>query len=227
MSGIHVRLGVDGVKGCPVAAMSGDFEVESVVTDRQAASGGGAVVGEVTVKRPPEELSIPDAADVVFSDGSRSVLRFEAEGEHCPCGRVPDHGCPVRDIDVVGGRAADRETASGDAGGGTVVVSFLVSEMETVRRIISDLQARCDSVRIHRLMRSDPDDSGSLLLVDRSAFTDRQYEVLRTAHEMGYFERPKAANSADVASALGITASTFTEHLAATQSKLLDQILSV
>lgn len=212
MTGIHVRLEVDGARGCPVAPMSEDFEVESVVTDRQAASRGESVVGEVTVNGPAEESSVPDAADVVFSDGSQSVYRFEAEGEHCPCGRVPDHGCPVRDI---------------DADGGTLVVSFLVPDVETVRRIVSDLRARCDTVRVHRLMRSAPDEPGSLLLVDRSEFTDRQYEVLRTAHEMGYFERPKAANSADVASALGISASTFTEHLAATQSKLLDQILSV
>ncbi|RDI71377.1 helix-turn-helix domain-containing protein [Halopelagius longus] len=212
MVGVHAELEVDGVTGCPVAPMSEDLEVESVVTDRQAASRGGSVVGEVTVKRDGDDSPVPDDAERVFADGSRSVFRFEAAGEDCPCGRVPNHGCPVRAL---------------DADGGTVAVSFVAPDVETVRRVVSDLRSRCDAVGVRRLVRSGPDDERSLLLVDRSAFTDRQYEVLSTAHEMGYFERPKEADSADVASALGVSVSTFTEHLAVAQSKLLNQILRV
>jgi predicted DNA binding protein len=55
--------------------------------------------------------------------------------------------------------------------------------------------------------------------------TDRQREVLRTAHEMGYFEYPRGANAGEVATALDIEPSTFTEHLNAAQSKLLDELL--
>jgi hypothetical protein len=49
--------------------------------------------------------------------------------------------------------------------------------------------------------------------------------VLETAHRLGYFERPKGANAGEVADALDISRSTFTEHLAAAQTKLLDAIL--
>jgi predicted DNA binding protein len=42
---------------------------------------------------------------------------------------------------------------------------------------------------------------------------------------MGYFERPKEANATEVAEALGIAQSTFTEHLMAAQRKLLDDVL--
>ncbi|MFC6826577.1 helix-turn-helix domain-containing protein [Halopelagius fulvigenes] len=212
MIGVHAELEVGGVTGCPVAPMSEDFEVESVVTDRQAASRGGSVVGEVTVRRAEDDPPVPEEAERVFGDDSRSVFRFTAAGEDCPCGRVPDHGCPVRSI---------------DADGRTVAVSFVAPDVETVRRVVSDLRARCDTVGVRRLVRSDPEGGDSLVLVDRSAFTDRQYEVLSTAHEMGYFERPKEADSADVASALGVSVSTFTEHLAVAQSKLLNQILGV
>jgi hypothetical protein len=43
---------------------------------------------------------------------------------------------------------------------------------------------------------------------------------------MGYFDRPKTASSDEVATALDIAVPTFSEHLATTQSKLLDQVLA-
>jgi predicted DNA binding protein len=49
--------------------------------------------------------------------------------------------------------------------------------------------------------------------------------VLETAHEMGYFERPRRANGTEVAAALDIDPSTFSEHLAAAQRKLLRDVL--
>jgi hypothetical protein len=64
-------------------------------------------------------------------------------------------------------------------------------------------------------------------VVDRTAFTDRQCEVLRTAHEMGYFDRPRESDSATVAAALGVSTATFSEHLSAAQDTLLDQLLAV
>ena len=42
---------------------------------------------------------------------------------------------------------------------------------------------------------------------------------------MGFFEHPREANAEAVAAALDITPSTFAEHLAAAQSKLVDSIL--
>lgn len=207
-SGIHVELAAEGVAACPVTAASESVEVESVVTTPNE----DGVVGEVTLTRPDGEgTALGEAAERVFDDGERSVYRFEADGD-CPCGRLPDHGCPVRDV---------------HADGGTLVLSFLVGDLETVRTIVTDLRSCCESVRVRRLTRSAPDDDSTLLFVDRSAFTDRQYEVLRTAHEMGYFDQPKAASADEVATELDIAPATFSEHLATTQSKLLDQILAV
>lgn len=206
--GIHVQLSVDGIETCPVTALSREVSVESIVSGGRDA--GDGTVGEATVTDPPDSTSVPDGVDTVFADGSRSVYRFEADGD-CPCTRLPAHGCPIRDM---------------HAEAGTLHVSFIVPCVETVRTIVADLRSRCETVRVRRLARSAPDDGRTLVLVDRSAFTDRQYEVLRTAHEMGYFEQPKEATSADVAAALGISVSTFSEHLATTQSKLLDQLLT-
>lgn len=206
--GIHVQLSVDGIETCPVTALSTEVAVESIVSGGRHA--GDGAVGEATVTDPPDRTSVPDGVKNVFTDGSRSVYRFEADGD-CPCTRLPAHGCPIRDM---------------HAEAGTLHVSFIVPCVETIRTIVTDLRASCETVRVHRLTRSAPDDERTLALVDRSAFTDRQYEVLRTAHEMGYFERPKEATSADVAAALGISVATFSEHLATTQTKLLDQLLA-
>jgi predicted DNA binding protein len=50
--------------------------------------------------------------------------------------------------------------------------------------------------------------------------------VLRTAHQLGYFEHPKGANAGEVAESLDITTATFIQHLSAAQQKLLDSVLA-
>ena len=206
-AGIHVEVEVTGVESCPVISMSEDTEVTSVFTDRRPGLGGSQVVGELTVSADDED-SPPEASEV-FSDGTESVYRFSNEHGGCPCDRLPDHGCPVRDI---------------HAASGALVVSFIVTDVESLKPIITDLRSRYSSVRVRRLTQSSASGRERLLFADRSAFTDRQFEVLQTAHEMGYFAQPKRADSADVAAELDISAATFSEHLAATQRKLLEQV---
>ncbi len=50
--------------------------------------------------------------------------------------------------------------------------------------------------------------------------TDRQWEVLRTAHLSGFFEEPRASSGQEIGSALGISQPTFTSHLRAAQRTL-------
>lgn len=212
--GIHVQLEASGIAGCPVTSVSERAEVESVTTGRQVTDEGTQVVGEFTAATDAEvtDAEVTDSVETVFSDADASVYRFSTEGADCPCGRLPDHGCPVRDV---------------RAESGSVVVAFIVPDVETLQTVVTDLRDMCDTVRVRRLTRSTADDRATLLVVDRSAFTDRQYEVLETAHELGYFDRPREATATDVAAQLDISVATFSEHLAASQRKLLDQILNV
>jgi hypothetical protein len=69
-----------------------------------------------------------------------------------------------------------------------------------------------------------PEES-DLVTVDRSDLTERQREVLATAYEAGYFDHPKGANAGEVATSLDIDRSTFSEHIAAAQRKLLSSLL--
>lgn len=67
--------------------------------------------------------------------------------------------------------------------------------------------------------------SDTTVAVDRGKLTDRQLEVLETAHAMGYYQYPRGANASEVAEALDICPSTLAEHLAAAQTKLLEDVL--
>lgn len=51
-------------------------------------------------------------------------------------------------------------------------------DLQTLNGILSDLQSRCGSVEVRQLVRSTSDEETELLFVDRSAFTDRQYDIV-------------------------------------------------
>jgi predicted DNA binding protein len=98
-------------------------------------------------------------------------------------------------------------------------------DIETLRSVVEDLRGLEPSVSIRCLKRSSSDQTErETRFIDRESFTERQREVLETAHEMGYFEHPKRANATEVAAELDIATSTFAEHIAAAQSKLMDAL---
>lgn len=51
--------------------------------------------------------------------------------------------------------------------------------------------------------------------------TDRQQEALETAYEAGYYDRPRSARGEEVASALGISPATFSQHVRTAERKLV------
>ncbi|WP_135829165.1 helix-turn-helix domain-containing protein [Halorussus halobius] len=57
--------------------------------------------------------------------------------------------------------------------------------------------------------------------VVRERLTDRQYEVLETAFEAGYYDWPRECTGQEVAETLGITSATFSQHVHAAERKLL------
>lgn len=57
------------------------------------------------------------------------------------------------------------------------------------------------------------------------AVTDRQREVLRTAHEMGYYEVPREVSIADIADDMGLDPSTVAEHLQRAERNVMHRLL--
>jgi len=199
-------------EGCPVAETCDTADVTGRIVARSASPEPG--------ERVTEEFAV-DAGTTVEDDrmanvfaGLGGLYRFERiRGMGCPCEYVERFGCPV---------------IEGRADGEALFLSFHAPDTEILRDVVTDRRARFDGVSIRRLTQSSEDEpSHGLVVIDRGRFTDRRYEVLATAHRMGYFEYPKGANAGEGAEALGIVRATFTEHLAAARTKLGEALLDV
>ena len=203
-SGIRATVAFESPAGCPVARFSTavDAEIDSVAT---SVSTGSAPVTEFLVDG---DRSVADA-EPVFSYGSADVYRVE-HAEGCPCTCLGEFGCPIHRF---------------LAGGGELTVVFHAETFEGLQEVVGELRERFPSADVQQLLQpplsGSPDDRR---FVNRGKLTDRQLEVLRTAYREGYFERPRRANATELADELGISQSTFTEHLVAAQRKLFADV---
>lgn len=219
MTGIRAELVLDGGNGCPVADISA--AVDGSVTDITWA-GGEQTTEQVTVDGDTAGVDLEAAAstgdneipafDRVFDYGSQAVYEFERDQpDPCVCEFIERRVGPVADA-----RAVD----------GDLRVTLHTDAVDAMRDLVADLESTFGNVHIEYLVRSHADgDESDLIPVDLRRLTDRQREVLRRAHELGYFEYPREANASEVADSLGIGPSTFIEHLNAAQSKLLADLL--
>jgi predicted DNA binding protein len=219
-TGIHVEISIGDPDTCQVAPKSQGGKTISGVTRCPHPEEEGTVIQEFTVPAESDRIEFDGGISVsgsdtrtVFSSGSKEIFRItRPTPQPCVCETIEDHGCPVRDITAVDG---------------TIYVTFVATDHGTLQTILEKLSNRYDKMDLQRALRSsDSTDSQRLTIIDVGAMTERQREVLATAHEAGYFEHPKEASAAEVAAELGIARSTFTEHLAAAQRNLLDELLA-
>lgn len=196
---------------CPIADLSGraDAVAKSAVPTVRTTDEAAAVTEFSMDAEPDPEV---DSITKVFSHGLLHRYRYVHDpGIDCPCECLGAFGCPVA-------RYVARE--------GTLTLVFHAADYEELEVVVAALRERFPDIDIRRLVRSPEEDSASdSVFVDRGKLTKRQLEVLETAHAMGYFEHPRRANATEVADALNINLSTFQEHLAAAESKLLEDLL--
>jgi predicted DNA binding protein len=204
MSGVRVTLALSDPQ-CPVAEEA-DHEGTAVTDVTRSNPREGQVTEELTV-RDAETLSI---GKPVFHNGEGEIRQFErAESLDCVCEHIEDRGIPIADVSI-----AD----------GTIRVSFHVEDTERVTPLLESLREAYGSTTLVRAKREG--DEADVRPVDIAALTDRQREVLRTAHSMGYFQHPRGAHATDVAEALDISVSTFSEHLRAAEAKVVDSLVA-
>lgn len=216
-SGIRAELSIDSPSDCPIAAVSKKTETASYSVSKSVAPGDEDTMTEEFVLDAEVEPKLDGDSDLnnpetVFSYGEKQVFRFSRErGTGCPCEQIEQFHCPVIDVHT-------RD--------GTLFLAFHAPDMERLSDALSALRDHYPGVSVQRLLRSRVNhEESDLVFVDRSMLTERQREVLETANEMGYFDHPKGANAGEVADALDISTSTFSEHLAASQRKLMDALL--
>ncbi|SDJ61200.1 HTH DNA binding domain [Halovenus aranensis] len=208
--GIRATVSFADPGTCPIANASRSTEgpIEQVSTSVALPDSDGSV---------SEFMADSDLDDVprvepVFSYGEATLYRVSHDGSaDCPCETLGEFDCPVH-----------RYVAED----GTLTLVFHAPEFETLQGIMDTFREEYPPVDVQRLLQppleGSPEDR---VFVNRGRLTNRQREVLRVAFEMGYFRRPKGANATEIADALGIAQSTFTEHLVAAQRKLLTDIL--
>lgn len=103
---------------------------------------------------------------------------------------------------------------------------FRTGDFDQLQEVRTGLQHRYPDVDIRRFVRSPAGDrSDDSVSIDRSKFTERQLELLETAYQMGYFERPGRANATEMATELDINPSTLGEHIAVAEQRTFADLL--
>jgi predicted DNA binding protein len=207
--GIRATVTFSDPGDCPVAACSVD--VDGPIEHVSASVLPADATGTVTEFLAPAGIERA-AVEPVFEYDTATLYRTR-QGSHggCPCTCLGQHDCPIH-----------RYTAEG----GELTIVFHAVEFEQLQTVMAELREQYPPVDVRRLLQPPlDDDPEERVFVDRGKLTDRQREVLVTAYEMGYFERPRGANASEVAAELDIAQSTLNEHLVTAQRKLLTDIL--
>lgn len=93
----------------------------------------------------------------------------------------------------------------------------LVGSQETIRNVIRHFE---QAGAVPSLEKLGEYERGTRKL---DALTKRQYEVLQTAYEMGFYEVPKEASVDDVAAEIGLDGATVSEHLQRAERNIFSQ----
>lgn len=207
MTGVRTELAVENPSTCPVARASTEFD--GPATDVTWTGEDGSVTEQFTA---PGTDGVEDF-ETAFDYGTRRVYEFERDAtDPCVCEFIQESLGPVTEV-----HARD----------GTLHVTIHAPDVDRLRETIVDLREQFGAVSMEYLVGSREDDDGEVVPVDLGRLTDRQREVIETAHGMGYFDYPREANATEVAETLGIDPSTFAEHLGAAQAKLFEELLAV
>jgi len=179
--------------------------------------------------------------EAVPESGGRSTVHFRAPGvTPADLAAIVDESVVVERLDS---REEDTSLYRATVSQGTVSEAVVQSggipqsvEMtpEETRLVVSlfphvDARTFVDRLRerygaVELLARRERDPSRSQAEFRRlfeHDLTDRQFEVLRTAFEAGYFETPRESTGQDVADRLGISQPTVNHHLRESQRRLL------
>lgn len=105
-------------------------------------------------------------------------------------------------------------------------VRATLSQTTNVRAVLDALRGRYPNVELvaqRECERQRSSREGLATTLDEE-LTDRQMEALRTAYVGGFFEWPRRSSGEDIAEVMGISQSTFLQHLRAAKKKLLSNL---
>jgi len=210
-SGIRATVRIDDADACPIATFAAETgtRIDQVSTSVAAGTANATTEFLAATDTPSED----EIEGPIFSYGELNLYRREHDGEaSCPCACLGEFGCPVHRYVIEDG---------------AITLVFHAAEFEQLQEIMATFRDRYPGVDVQQLLHPPLEgDHDQRVFVNRGKLTDRQHEVLKDAYEAGYFERPREANATELAAELGISQSTFTEHLVAAQRKLFADVLA-
>ena len=163
--------------------------------------------------------STSSVIDAVDSDACERATVLSDGDDRCLVELVVGDGCPAR---YLAERGAIPTTVEGTPDGGTIVAEVLP------RHDPSAIGSAFEREHAVELVAKRSRDRATPLLSERELqssildrLTDRQAEVLHAAYEAGYYERPRGKSGEEIAAALGISPTTFQEHLRVAERKLV------
>lgn len=153
-----------------------------------------------------------------YVDGIASLSLVADREDGVIVDATPRQESLVTALAAIGART---ESLTADADG-VRVTCLLPAETDT-RDVMESLRSRYERVALrskHERTSSGAEPERFTERV-RDRLTDRQATALHRAYVSGYFERPRQVDGDQLAESMGITRSTFHQHLAAAQQKLL------
>jgi PAS domain S-box-containing protein len=182
-----------------------------------------------------DELGADFRVNAVASGGERTLAYFRTEAEDKALEAVADeigvelsetmkgYGARVGEMSVVdkAKELGGRVSRYGPGGGGLEVDVDLPqgTDARNLLDAVSDEYPSTELVARRSEDEHEPDDE------PLGELTDRQRTVLRLAHESGFFETPREKTGQELAGSMGITATTFHQHLRSAEKKLTDAVL--
>jgi len=111
------------------------------------------------------------------------------------------------------------------AGGSTTMTVHIAADGDVSRAIDRITTVEPDAQLLRRQQVTQPARSlDHLLQGPPDSLTDRQRAALDAAYFMGYFDWPRESSGPEVADTLGVSSSTFHQHLRKAEAKLLDAV---
>lgn len=167
---------------------------------------------ELVAEQAAEENEAVAEARPLAGSGDRGLVEL-----------VVSDGCPARSLAV---RGAVPTTVEGTPGGGTIVAEIMPGDDPS--EIVDAMLEEHAVELVAKRTRTDPTplvDSDELRPAVLEQLTDRQREVLRAAHDAGYYERPRGKTGEEIARELDISPTTFQEHVRAAERKLVTSLV--
>ncbi|MDG5760289.1 bacterio-opsin activator domain-containing protein [Natronococcus sp. A-GB1] len=194
-----------------VAVVGAESSEPELVVHSTYSSGDGEVVQYVSVRGGSTEDFRDAAADHPAVREAVPVRRAEADSFRL----TVDGPTPESALAPFNARIRSTQVTADCA-----VLRIELPSRENLGALIDRLEDRYGHVSVLSAAERDWTDYDGAPAIQTSELTEKQAVALEAAYRHGYFEQPRRSSATDIATSLGISHSTYLQHLRAAQQKV-------